>query len=77
LAISKDGKFGLNLLPIAVAILDARSVSKAADTLGMSQPSVSAALRKLRTVFGDRLFVKSARGVEPTPRAFGGGYLSG
>jgi DNA-binding transcriptional LysR family regulator len=69
LAISKDGKFDLNLLPIAVAILDARSVSKAADTLGMSQPSVSAALRKLRTVFGDRLFVKSARGVEPTPRA--------
>ncbi len=35
----------------------------------MSQPAVSAALRKLRTVFGDQLFVKSARGIEPTPRA--------
>jgi DNA-binding transcriptional LysR family regulator len=66
---AKSRKFDLNLLPIAVAILHARSVTKAAEKLNMSQPAVSAALRKLRTVFDDQLFVKSARGVEPTPKA--------
>ncbi len=69
MASTKTNKFDLNLLPIAVALLQARSVTKAAEKLGMSQPAVSAALRKLRTVFGDQLFVKSARGIEPTPRA--------
>lgn len=69
MASTKASKFDLNLLPIAVALLQARSVTKAADKLGMSQPAVSSALRKLRTVFGDQLFVKSARGIEPTPRA--------
>jgi len=35
----------------------------------MSQPSVSNALAKLRHVFGDPLFVRTVRGMEPTPRA--------
>ena len=62
-------KLDLNLLSIAVAIHDERSVSRAALRLGMSQPAVSAALARLRHVFGDPLFVKTARGMEPTPRA--------
>jgi len=62
-------KLNLNLLPIAFALYDERSVSAAAKALGMSQPAVSMALRKLRTHFNDPLFIRTARGVEPTPRA--------
>ena len=46
-------------------------MSGAAKALGMSQPAVSMALRKLRAHFNDPLFVRTARGVEPTPRAHG------
>ncbi|HEY1290453.1 MAG TPA: LysR family transcriptional regulator [Burkholderiales bacterium] len=62
-------KLNLNLLPIAYALYDKRSVSAAAKALGMSQPAVSMALRKLRTHFNDALFIRAPRGVEPTPRA--------
>src|SRR5438067_6720836 len=62
-------KVDLNLLPIALALYDELSVSRAAQTLGMSQPAVSMALRKLRTTFNDPLFVRAPRGVTPTPRA--------
>lgn len=60
--------FDLNLLRVIVAVHDARSVSRAAQTLGVSQPTVSAALAKLRKVFGEPLFVKTAAGVSPTAR---------
>lgn len=62
-------RLNLNLLPIALALYDQRSVSAAAKALGMSQPAVSMALRKLREHFDDPLFVRTARGVAPTPRA--------
>ena len=62
-------KLNLNLLPIAFALYDERSVSAAAKALGMSQPAVSMALRKLRDHFNDPLFVRTPRGVQPTPRA--------
>lgn len=62
-------RLNLNLLPIAFALYEARSVSAAAKALGMSQPAVSMALRKLRAHFNDPLFIRSARGVAPTPRA--------
>lgn len=61
--------FDLNLLPILLALHDARSVSMAAQQLGMSQPGVSTALGKLRAAFDDPLFVRTSRGMEPTPRA--------
>nr|WP_198983714.1 LysR family transcriptional regulator [Herbaspirillum sp. ASV7] len=61
--------FDLNLLPVALAIFDERSVSAAARRLDMSQPAVSVALNKLRRSLGDPLFVRTARGMEPTPRA--------
>jgi DNA-binding transcriptional LysR family regulator len=59
----------LNLLPIAIALYDELSVSRAARRLGMSQPGVSRALRRLREMFSDPLFVRGASGVVPTPRA--------
>ena len=59
----------LNLLRVLAAIDDKRSVSAAAIKLQRSQPSVSAALGKLRTFFGDPLFVRSGNTMQPTPRA--------
>jgi DNA-binding transcriptional LysR family regulator len=59
----------LNLLPIAVALYEQLSVSRAARQLGMSQPAVSKALRRLRDTFGDPLFVRGPSGIVPTPRA--------
>jgi DNA-binding transcriptional LysR family regulator len=61
--------FDLNLLRVAVALYDAGSVSRAAQVLGMSQPAMSAALTRLRQAFGEPLFVRTARGMSPTPRA--------
>jgi DNA-binding transcriptional LysR family regulator len=58
----------LNLLPIAVALYDELSVTRAARTLGMSQPAVSKALRRLRDTFDDPLFVRRPSGIVPTPR---------
>jgi DNA-binding transcriptional LysR family regulator len=59
----------LNLLPIVVALYDELSVSRAARQLGMSQPAVSKALRRLRETFDDALFVRGPSGIVPTPRA--------
>src|SRR5476649_1116296 len=62
-------QFDLNLLRVAVSVLDAGSVTVAARNLGISQPAASSALARLRFALGDPLFVKTSRGMEPTPRA--------
>ena len=62
-------KVDLNLLPIALALYDELNVSRAAQKLGMSQPAVSMALRKLRATFNDQLFVRAPNGITATPRA--------
>jgi DNA-binding transcriptional LysR family regulator len=59
----------LNLLPIAFALYDELSVSRAARVLGMSQPAVSMALKRMRQTFDDPLFVRVPNGIAPTPRA--------
>ncbi len=61
----------LNLLVILDALLRCESVSQAAQDLQMSQSAVSHALMRLRELFGDELFVRSRRGVSPTPKAVG------
>lgn len=61
--------FDLNLLRVAVAIYDEHSVSGAAKLLGISQPATSSALARLRLAVSDHLFIKTSRGMEPTPRA--------
>lgn len=61
-------RLDLNLLPIAIALYDERSVGKAAIKLGISQPAVSAALARLRTSLGDPLFVRTSKGMDPTAR---------
>lgn len=59
----------LNLLLVLHHLLVERRVSKVAQTLGMTQPGVSNALKRLRLVLNDELFVRTAQGMEPTPYA--------
>ena len=59
----------LNLLVVFNQLLIDRRVSKAADTLGVSQPAVSNSLAKLRKLLGDELFLRTPKGMEPTPYA--------
>lgn len=51
------------------ALMQEKNVSRAAARLFLSQPAVSASLNRLREVFGDPLFTRTARGVVPTERA--------
>jgi DNA-binding transcriptional LysR family regulator len=59
----------LNLLRAFAAVHATGSVSRAADALGLSQPTVSHALSRLRVHLKDPLFVRIAGGVAPTPKA--------
>lgn len=59
----------LNLLVVFDAILKERSITLAAQRVGLSQPAASSALNRLRRTFSDPLFVRTARGMQPTPHA--------
>jgi DNA-binding transcriptional LysR family regulator len=59
----------LNLLVVFNQLLLDRSVSVAADKLGLTQPAISNALKRLRSVLNDELFLRTSRGMEPTPYA--------
>jgi len=62
-------RFDLNLLLVFEAVLETRSTTRAAVHLGLTQSAVSNALNRLRGALGDPLFVKTAEGMMPTPRA--------
>lgn len=62
-------KLDLNLLVSLDAMLVERNVSRAAERLHVSQSTMSSALGRLRTYFGDPLLVQVGRGMELTPRA--------
>ena len=59
----------LNLLVVFHQLMAERRVSRAAESLGLTQPAVSNALGRLRRLFGDELFRRTSRGMEPTPFA--------
>ncbi|MFA9476654.1 MAG: LysR family transcriptional regulator, partial [Filomicrobium sp.] len=59
----------LNLLVAFDALYDVRNVTRAAERLSLTQPTVSGMLNRLRHLFGDPLFVRTQHGVLPTPRA--------
>jgi DNA-binding transcriptional LysR family regulator len=61
--------FDLNRLRVFRAVWEHRNVSRAAESLGVSQPTVSHALRGLRAHYKDRIFVRCPGGVMPTPLA--------
>jgi len=59
----------LNLLKVFEALMIEGTVTRAAEKLSLTQPTVSNALRRLRETFEDPLFVRSGAGVKPTRRA--------
>ena len=62
-------RYDLNLLPIFVALMEERSVTRAAERMGMTQPALSNALLRLRQMLQDQLFVRERYGIQPTPIA--------
>ncbi|CAO3421260.1 LysR substrate-binding domain-containing protein [Azospirillum endophyticum] len=62
-------RYDLNLLPIFIALMEERSVTRAAERLGMTQPALSNALARLRLMLKDQLFVRERYGIQPTPVA--------
>lgn len=59
----------LNLLVIFQQLLQERRVSAVAVNLGLTQPTVSNALNRLRRQLGDELFLRTSKGMEPTAYA--------
>ena len=61
----------LNLLVVLDTLYEERSVTRTAERLALTQPTVSGMLKRLREIFGDDLFIRTSDGVIPTPRADG------
>lgn len=59
----------LNLLPVFVTLMEERSVTRAAERLGITQPALSNALARLRLMLKDQLFIRERYGIQPTPVA--------
>lgn len=59
----------LNLLVIFDALMREHNVSRAAASIYLSQPAMSHALKRLRTLLEDPLLVRTSNGMQPTPRA--------
>src|SRR5579864_4955306 len=59
----------LNLLKAFDALMNERAVTRAGGRIGLSQPAMSHALSRLRSLFADDLFVRTATNMEPTARA--------
>ncbi len=58
-----------HLLQLLLAVAEERSVTRAAQRLGLTQSAVSHGLERLRAIVGDALFVRSGRGIVATARA--------
>ncbi|AFJ48485.1 LysR family transcriptional regulator [Shimwellia blattae] len=59
----------LNLLVVFRHMYQERHTGRVAEIMGLTQPSVSHAIKRLRTMLGDELFERAARGMRPTPYA--------
>lgn len=62
-------KLDLNLLVALDSLLETQSVTESAKQLNLSQPTISAALRRLRQYFDDELLIQVGRTMIPTPKA--------
>lgn len=62
-------RIDLNLLVALQILIEEQSVTRAAERLFITQPAMSKTLRRLRELFDDPLFIRSGRGLVPTPRA--------
>ena len=66
---SKLERLDIKQLRVFQALIIEKSASKAANQLGLTQQAVSEHLKKLRDVFGDRLFLRKTNGFVSTPFA--------
>ena len=57
-----------DLLRTLVAVVDLRSFTKAAAKLGVTQPAVSAQIKRLQFLLGGELFDRSVQGISLTPQ---------
>lgn len=62
-------RLDLNLLRVFDALMQEQNLSRAAVRLNLSQPAVSNALARLRRHLDEPLFIRTARGMQPTSRA--------
>ena len=62
-------RIDLNLLKVFECIYRLRSLTETAREISLTQPAVSHALNRLRETLGDRLFIRTSTGLEPTSRA--------
>lgn len=69
LSVMNFRQFDLNLLKVFDAVMAERNLTRAADRLAMTQPAVSHALKRLREMLGEELFVRQAFGMRPTSKA--------
>lgn len=63
------GSIDLNLLVALDVLLEERSVTRAGQRIGLSQPAMSSVLGRLRQVLDDPVLVRTSQGMVPTPRA--------
>jgi DNA-binding transcriptional LysR family regulator len=68
---AKDTELRLRDLKVLGVVLRERSLTRTAEALGTTQPSVSKILARLRTHFDDPLFVRNGQAMHPTPKALG------
>jgi DNA-binding transcriptional LysR family regulator len=69
LSISELRRLDLTLLLVFLSLVRHRKASEAARELGLTQSAISQALKRLRDIFGDSLFLRRPHGMEPTARA--------
>jgi DNA-binding transcriptional LysR family regulator len=62
-------RYDLNLLPVFTVLMEERNVTRAAERLGITQPSLSNALNRLREMLHDPLFIRERYGMQPTQKA--------
>ena len=65
----RNADLSLRDLRVLDVLLRERSLTRAAEQLGTTQPSISKVLARLRTWFGDPLLTRSGQEMHPTPRA--------
>lgn len=62
-------RYDLNLMRTFVVLMEELSVTRAAERLGVTQPALSNALGRLRTLLRDPLFIRERYGMQPTEKA--------
>jgi DNA-binding transcriptional LysR family regulator len=65
----RSNRVGLQLIDLFISVYRTRNLTHTGLQLGLSQPAVSRGLGRLREAYGDPLFVRRQRGVQPTPFA--------